>query len=112
LASQALAAAIGIEGDKLVIACEATAADSGFVAPSVTLRFGSRSTGEVASLRDGICDAFSLIGGLPFPTAHPRVMHPERKFQEKATAIHAFRPVGSIERRPLPAALERCRCAA
>ena len=31
-----------------------------------------------------------LIDGLVFPTARPRVMHAERTFWEKATAIHVF----------------------
>lgn len=54
------------------------------------LEFGARSTGEPASLRDVICDASGLIDGLIFPTARPRVMHAERTFWEKATAIHVF----------------------
>ncbi|MFD1914026.1 nucleotidyl transferase AbiEii/AbiGii toxin family protein [Halodurantibacterium flavum] len=69
---------------------EATAAGSGYVAPSVMLEFGARSTGEPASLRDVVCDAAGLIEGLLFPTARPRVMHAERTFWEKATAIHVF----------------------
>ena len=36
------------------------------------------------------CDAAGLIDGLIFPTARPRVMHAERTFWEKATAIHVF----------------------
>jgi hypothetical protein len=54
------------------------------------LEFGARSTGEPASLRDVVCDAAGLIEGLLFPTARPRVMHAERTFWEKATAIHVF----------------------
>lgn len=54
------------------------------------LEFGARSTGEPASLRDVVCDASDLIDGLIFPTARPRVMHAERTFWEKATAIHVF----------------------
>jgi hypothetical protein len=54
------------------------------------LEFGARSTGEPASLREVACDADSLIDGLIFPTARPRVMHAERTFWEKATAIHVF----------------------
>jgi hypothetical protein len=54
------------------------------------LEFGARSTGEPASLRDVVSDASGLIDGLIFPTARPRVMHAERTFWEKATAIHVF----------------------
>ena len=54
------------------------------------LEFGARSTGEPASLRDVNCDAAGLVDGVVFPTARPRVMHAERTFWEKATAIHVF----------------------
>lgn len=90
LAAEGLAAAIRIEGDKLFIDYEPTATGSGYVAPSVMLEFGARSAGEPASLRDIACDASGLIDGLIFPTARPRVMHAERTFWEKATAIHVF----------------------
>lgn len=90
LAAQALVATIRVEGEKLFIDYEATAAGSGYVAPSVMLEFGARSTGEPASLRDIACDASGLVEGVVFPTARPRVMHAERTFWEKATAIHVF----------------------
>jgi len=90
LAAEALAAAIRTDGEKLFIDYEATTAGSGYVAPSVMLEFGARSTGEPASLRDIACDASALIEGVTFPTARPRVMHAERTFWEKATAIHVF----------------------
>jgi hypothetical protein len=61
LAAEGLGAAIRVEGEKLFIDCEATAIGSGYVAPSVTLEFGARSTGEPASLRDVACDASGLI---------------------------------------------------
>jgi hypothetical protein len=54
------------------------------------LEFGARSTGEPASFREVVCDAADLVDGLIFPTARPRVMHAERTFWEKATAIHVF----------------------
>lgn len=54
------------------------------------LEFGARSTGEPASPRDVTCDAAGLVDGVVFPTARPRVMHAERTFWEKATAIHVF----------------------
>lgn len=90
LAAEALAATIRVEGEKLFIDYEAATAGSGYVAPSVMLEFGARSTGEPATLRDIACDASGLIEGVTFPTALPRVMHAERTFWEKATAIHVF----------------------
>lgn len=51
LAAEGLSAAVRVEDEKLFIDYEATAAGSGYVAPSVMLEFGARSTGEPASLR-------------------------------------------------------------
>jgi hypothetical protein len=90
LAKQSLPAKIRIEADKLYIDYQATGAGSGYVAPSVMLEFGARSTGEPASVRDIMCDAAGIVDGVDFPTANPRVMHAERTFWEKATAIHVF----------------------
>ncbi|MBF0334978.1 MAG: nucleotidyl transferase AbiEii/AbiGii toxin family protein, partial [Alphaproteobacteria bacterium] len=90
LAAQALTATMRVESEKLFIDYEATTAGSGYVAPSVMLEFGARSTGEPASLRDIACDASGLIEDVVFPTARPRVMHAERTFWEKAMAIHVF----------------------
>ena len=90
LAVEGLAASVRVEDEKLFIDYEATAAGSGYVAPSVMLEFGARSTGEPASLREVVCDAAGLIEGLIFPAARPRVMLAERTFWEKATAIHVF----------------------
>lgn len=90
LAAEALVTVIRVEGEKLFINYEATSGGSGYVAPSVMLEFGARSTGEPASLRDVACDASGMIEGVAFPTARPRVMHAERTFWEKATAIHVF----------------------
>jgi hypothetical protein len=90
LVAEGLTAVVRVEGEKLFIDYDATATGSGYVAPSVMLEFGARSTGEPASFRDVTCDASGLIEGVTFPTARPRVMHAERTFWEKATAIHAF----------------------
>jgi hypothetical protein len=90
LAADGLAATIRGEEEKLFIDYSATAAGSGYVAPSVLLEFGARSTGEPASMCDVACDASIVVDGLIFPEARPRVMHPERTFWEKATAIHVF----------------------
>lgn len=83
-------ARLRIEGDKLFIDYPHLAQGTGYVSPSVMLEFGARSTGEPASPRDIVCDAASVIEGVEFPAAHPRVMHAERTFWEKATAIHVF----------------------
>jgi hypothetical protein len=90
LAGEALVAKTRVAGEKLFIDYEATATGSGYVTPSVLLEFGARSTGEPSSLRDIVCEAAGLIDGVHFPTARPRVMHAERTFWEKATAMHVF----------------------
>ena len=90
LAGESLSAVIRVDGEKLFIDYEATTAGSGYVSPSVMLEFGARSTGEPASPRDVACDAAGLVDEVTFPTARPRVMHAERTFWEKATAIHVF----------------------
>ncbi|MCJ8521785.1 hypothetical protein ABID21_004962 [Pseudorhizobium tarimense] len=90
LSARSLPATVHVEADKLFIDYEAVAGGSGYVAPSVMLEFGARSTGEPASVRDISCDAAGLVDGIEFPTAKPRVMHAERTFWEKATAIHVF----------------------
>lgn len=90
LRDQALPAAIRLEDDTLYLDYEAVSSGSGYVAPSVMLEFGARSTGEPASIRDVDCDASGQVDGVEFPKASPRVMHAERTFWEKATAIHVF----------------------
>lgn len=90
LATESLPAAARIDGDRIFIDYTATTTGTGYVAPSVLLEFGARSTGEPASPRDVACDAAELVNGVLFPTARPRVMHAERTFWEKATAIHVF----------------------
>ena len=83
-------ARLRIDGDKLFIDYPHFAQGTGYVSPSVMLEFGARSTGEPASARDIVCDAAVAVDGLEFPSARPRVMHAERTFWEKATAIHVF----------------------
>lgn len=90
LQKQSLSAEIRIEADRLYIDYQTIGLGSGYVAPSVMLEFGARSTGEPASRRDITCDAAGLVDGVEFPTATPKVMHAERTFWEKATAIHVF----------------------
>lgn len=90
LASDTLPATTRVEGDKLFLDYEPTALGTGYVAPTVVLEFGGRSTGEPASVCDVLCDAVGLVDGVAFPSARPRVMHAERTFWEKATAIHVY----------------------
>jgi len=90
IASGQFAARLRVEGEKVFIDYETAAAGYGYVAPSVMLEFGARSTGEPADRRGISCDAAGLVDGVDFPTARPRVMHAERTFWEKATAIHVF----------------------
>jgi hypothetical protein len=90
ISAQSLPATVRVEADKLFVDYEALGGGSGYVAPTVMLEFGARSTGEPASVRDISCDAAGLVDGIEFPTARPRVMHAERTFWEKATAIHVF----------------------
>lgn len=96
LTAQDLKAGARVEHDKIFIDYEPTASGSGYVAPSVMLEFGARSTGEPASLRELTCDAAPFLDGVLFPTARPRVMHAERTFWEKATAIHVFCAQGRL----------------
>lgn len=90
LEREQIEAGLRIDGDKLFIDYPNLAQGTGYVSPSVMLEFGARSTGEPASPRDIVCDAAAVIEGVEFPTASPRVMHAERTFWEKATAIHVF----------------------
>ncbi len=90
LAAEELPASLRREGEKLFIEYEAVVRAPGYVLQSVQLEFGARSTGEPASPHDIVCDAAEWIEGVIFPTARPRVMHAERTFWEKATAIHVF----------------------
>lgn len=83
-------ASLRLDGDRLFIDYPHLVHGTGYVSPSVMLEFGARSTGEPASPRDIVCDADGAVEGLEFPTARPRVMHAERTFWEKATAIHVF----------------------
>lgn len=90
LARDGVTAELRHDEDQLVIHYEPSAVGSGYVRPSVLLEFGARSTGEPASPRDVACDADGIVSELSFPSARPRVMHAERTFWEKATAVHVF----------------------
>lgn len=90
LEQDGIEAVLRLDSDKLFINYPNLAQGTGYVSPSVMLEFGARSTGEPASARDIVCDAAAAIEGVEFPVARPRVMHAERTFWEKATAIHVF----------------------
>ncbi len=90
LLQQGLPATVRAEGDKVFIDYEPLTAGTGYVAPSVMLEFGARSTGEPSELRAIRCDAAAHLLGVEFPIATLQVMRAERTFWEKATAIHVF----------------------
>jgi hypothetical protein len=96
LAEQSLPAKARAEGEQIFIDYEALGQGTGYVAPSVLLEFGARSTGEPNEPRPVSCDAAPHLRGVSFPEATPQVMRPERTFWEKATAIHVFCAQGSF----------------
>ncbi|MFN0305073.1 MAG: nucleotidyl transferase AbiEii/AbiGii toxin family protein [Burkholderiales bacterium] len=85
-----LPATVRAESDKVFIDYAPLASGTGYVAPVVMLEFGARSTGEPSAPRAIRCDAAAHLHGVEFPSATPKVMHAERTFWEKATAIHVF----------------------
>lgn len=85
-----LPATVRAEGDKVFIDYAPLVAGTGYVAPSVMLEFGARSTGEPSEPHVICCDAAAYLQEVEFPTATPQVMRAERTFWEKATAIHVF----------------------
>lgn len=89
-----------VEDYKVFLDYEPVTAGSAYVAPSVILEFGARSTGEPWERRDVVCDAAAHLPALAFPAAAPRTMRAERTFWEKATAIHVYclRRVSGAER--------------
>jgi hypothetical protein len=68
----------------------------GYVSPRIKVEFGARSTGEPTEVLQIGCDAAQYLQNLSFPVASPRVMHVQRTFWEKATAIHVFCLKGNI----------------
>jgi len=84
-------ATLHAEGDRLYLRYEPAApAATDYVAPSILVDFGARSTGEPVRNLPVSCDAAIHLPSLSFPTANPRVMAAERTFWEKATAAHVF----------------------
>ncbi|NKK01211.1 nucleotidyl transferase AbiEii/AbiGii toxin family protein [Rhizobium leguminosarum bv. viciae] len=90
ITAEGLRAELTVEEDKLFISYDPLTTGTGYVRPMVMLEFGARSTGEPSIEADVTCDAATLVAGIKFPIAHPRVMRAERTFWEKATAIHVF----------------------
>lgn len=90
------AATARAEGDKVFIGYAPLASGTGYIAPSVMLEFGARSTGEPSEPRAIHCDAAVHMQGVEFPTATPQVMRAERTFWEKATAIHVYCAQGTF----------------
>ena len=90
IGQQGLSATVRAEGDKVFVDYSPLNSGTGYVAPSVMLEFGARSTGEPSETRAIQCDAATHLQGVQFPTATPKVMRAERTFWEKATAIHVF----------------------
>jgi hypothetical protein len=79
-----------VENDVIYVDYDQVSEGSEYVAPSVKLEFGARSTGEPAEPRQVTCDAAPSLPELSFPAASPKIMLPQRTFWEKATAIHVF----------------------
>jgi nucleotidyltransferase AbiEii toxin of type IV toxin-antitoxin system len=79
-----------VEEDVIYIDYQQLTEGSEYVAPSVKLEFGARSTGEPSETREIACDAASSLPELEFPVASPKIMLPKRTFWEKATAIHVL----------------------
>jgi hypothetical protein len=90
LAADGMDAKAYAEADCLFLDYEPVERGTGYVAPSVRVEFGAKSTGEPAKAVDITCDAALYLNDIIFPTATPRVMLAERTFWEKATAAHAY----------------------
>jgi len=91
-----LPATVRSENDNVFIDYIPLAKGTGYVASTVMLEFGARSTGEPSEPRAIRCDAAAYLPGIEFPTATPQVMRAERTFREKATAIHVFCAQGAF----------------
>lgn len=85
------------EGENLIIQYEPVVSGYGYVRPEVTVEFGARSTGEPAHVQNVTCDAAPHVSAVIFPEASPRVMHVERTFWEKSTAIHVYCRQGKLK---------------
>lgn len=102
LAAAGMKASVRVPEDEegvLLIGYEKMFGAGEYITPYVKLEFGARSTGEPHSLHDVTCDAASVIDGVEFPRARPRVMKAERTFWEKAAAAHVYCMKGAFRGR-------------
>jgi hypothetical protein len=79
-----------VENDVIYVDYKQISEGSEYVAPSVKLEFGARSTGEPAEMCQVTCDAAPSLPELQLPSASPKIMLPKRTFWEKATAVHVL----------------------
>ena len=86
----------GKGNDKLFLHYPALTQGTGYIAPTITLEFGGRATGEPHKVFQVSCDIADYLPDVSFPTASPLVMSVARTFWEKATAIHVFCAQGRI----------------
>ena len=87
----------GQGNDKLFLHYPALTQGTGYIAPTITLEFGGRATGEPHEVFQVVsCDIADHLPDVSFPTASPQVMSIARTFWEKATAIHVFCAQGRI----------------
>ncbi|MDN5934754.1 MAG: nucleotidyl transferase AbiEii/AbiGii toxin family protein, partial [Nitrosospira sp.] len=91
-----LSATVRAEDGKVFVDYSSLTKGTGYVASTVILEFGARSTGEPSEPRAIHCDAATHLQGVVFPTATPKVMRAERTFWEKTTAIHVFCAQGAF----------------
>lgn len=84
------AAKIQQKDDKVFIEYGTVTGGASYVRPVVVLEFGARSSGQPAEARGVECDAAAFVPTVSFPVAKPIVMHAERTFWEKATAVHVY----------------------
>nr|WP_251372202.1 nucleotidyl transferase AbiEii/AbiGii toxin family protein [Rheinheimera oceanensis] len=82
--------------DKLFLHYPALTKGTGYIAPTITLEFGGRATGEPHQAFQVSCDIADYLPDVSFPTASPLVMSVARTFWEKATSIHVFCAQGRI----------------
>jgi hypothetical protein len=98
LAVAGLSARLRAEDDRVHVDYQPLIAGTGYVRPAIILEFGARSTGEPWEALPVVCDAAAHLPELAFPSVIPQVMHVERTFWEKATAIHVFCAQGRFRR--------------
>jgi hypothetical protein len=107
ISGQSLPATVRVEADKLFIDYEAVAGGSGYVAPSVMLEFGARSTGEPQALATSRVTLQALWMALSFQPPVRGSCMPNARFGKKrrqstssacrsGSAESAFHATGTI----------------